>query len=105
MNVIAARFINALALVLDYVFFYYTWIVIIRVLTTWVNADPWNPIVQTLSKLTDPLLDPIRRQMSRIVGHRHLGVDFSPVVLIIMVYLFGNVLLVNILQYIALQFL
>ena len=103
MNIIAARFIDAVAQVLDTFFWVYTWVVIVRALISWVNPDPWNPIVQTLNRLTDPLLEPIRRKMFRMIGYGGLGIDLSPMILIVAVYLLGNVLLVSMLQYIAMQ--
>ena len=103
MNVIAARFIDAVAQVLDTLFWVYTWVVIVRALISWVNPDPWNPIVQTLNRLTDPLLEPIRRKMFRMMSYGGLGIDLSPMILIVAVYLLGNVLLVSMLHYIAMQ--
>ena len=35
-----------LATVLDYALWFYMWIIIARALISWVNPDPWNPIVQ-----------------------------------------------------------
>lgn len=34
----------------------YTWIVIISALLSWVRPDPYNPIVQILRNLTEPLI-------------------------------------------------
>lgn len=81
---IGGNFLSALASVLHMLLQTYIWVVIIRVLLSWVNADPWNPIVQTLNRLTDPLLDPIRRKMFRMTGGT--GIDLSPIVLIAVIY-------------------
>ncbi len=41
---------------------FYTFILLIRVLLTWIpNLDPYNPIVQVLRQITDPVLEPARR--------------------------------------------
>jgi YggT family protein len=56
----------------------YTWIIIARALISWVNPDPWNPIVQFLDRVTEPVLSPIRRRL----GWR-MGVDLSPLVAIV----------------------
>lgn len=66
------------ATVLDYALTFYTWIVIARALISWVNPDPWNPIVQFLDRVTEPVLSPIRRRL----GWR-MGVDLSPLVVIV----------------------
>lgn len=66
-----------LATVLDYLLTFYSWIIIARALISWVNPDPWNPIVQFLGRATEPVLEPIRRRLS--VG---LGIDLSPLIAI-----------------------
>lgn len=66
------------ATVLDYVLWLYMWIIIARALISWVNPDPWNPIVQFLDRATEPVLAPIRRWM----GWR-MGLDLSPIIAIL----------------------
>ena len=66
------------ATVLDYVLWLYMWIIIARALISWVNPDPWNPIVQFLDRATEPVLAPIRRWM----GWR-MGIDLSPIIAIL----------------------
>ena len=83
---VAGNFLTALASVLHMLLQAYIWVVIIRALISWVNPDPWNPIVQTLNRLTDPLLEPIRRKMFRMMGYGGMGIDISPLVLIAAVY-------------------
>ena len=83
---VAGNFLTALASVLHLLLQTYIWVVIIRALISWVNPDPWNPIVQTLNRLTDPLLEPIRRKMFRMMGYGGMGIDISPLVLIAAVY-------------------
>jgi YggT family protein len=59
------------------------WIIIIRALISWVNPDPYNPIVRFLYQITEPVLYPIRRRLP-FMG----GIDLSPiVVLLIIVFL------------------
>ena len=48
----------------------YEFIVVARALISWVNPDPWNPIVQFLQRATDPVLDPIRRMIE--IGRAHV---------------------------------
>ena len=69
------------ATVLDYVLTFYTWIVIARALISWVNSDPWNPIVQFLSRATEPVLAPIRRRLGW-----SMGIDLSPLVVIVAIW-------------------
>ncbi len=67
-----------IATVLDYVLWLYMWVIIARALISWVNPDPWNPIVQFLDRATEPVLSPIRRRL----GWR-MGIDVSPIVAIV----------------------
>ena len=83
---VAGNLFTALASVLHMLLQAYIWVVIIRALISWVNPDPWNPIVQMLNRLTDPLLEPIRRKMFRMMGYGGMGLDLSPLILIAAVY-------------------
>jgi YggT family protein len=68
-----------LATVVEYVLQIYSWIVIARVVISWVNADPYNPIVRTIYNVTEPVLYRIRRAIPVFAG----GIDFSPIVVFI----------------------
>lgn len=70
-----------LATVLDYALTIYTWVIIARTLISWVNPDPWNPIVQFLTRATEPVLAPIRRRLGW-----GMGVDLSPLVVIVAIW-------------------
>ncbi len=83
---VAGNFLTALASVLHMLLQAYIWVVIVRALISWVNPDPWNPIVQMLNRLTDPLLEPIRRRMFRMMGYGGMGIDISPLILIAGIY-------------------
>lgn len=83
---VAGNLFTALASVLHMLLQAYIWVVIIRALISWVNPDPRNPIVQMLNRLTDPLLEPIRRKMFRMMGYGGMGLDLSPLILIAAVY-------------------
>ena len=76
---IAGNLLNALATVLDIALTAYYWIIIIRAIVSWVNPDRWNPIVQFLYRVTDPVLRPIQRMLPT----RGWGIDFSPLVAIL----------------------
>jgi YggT family protein len=96
--VVLANLLNALAGVLSMVLWLYFWVVVARAVISWVNPDPYNPIVQALYKLTEPVLAPIRRRM----GGYGLGIDFSPLVVILIVY-FLQWFLIQTLRDIAMQ--
>lgn len=93
MFILSSLFI-ALVKVVDSVCYLYTMVIIARALVSWVNPDPFNPIVQFLHRATDPLLEPIRRFLPR------MPIDISPIILIIAVS-FLQTFLVRILLHLA----
>lgn len=94
---VAGNVLQAVAVILDYVLWLYMWVIIARALISWVNPDPWNPIVQFLQRVTEPVLYPIRRR----VGFA-MGVDLSPI-LALLVIIFLQVALVQSLKDLALR--
>ncbi|MBD3799067.1 YggT family protein [Sulfuricurvum sp.] len=74
----------------------YIWIVIIGALLTWVRPDPYNPIVQTIYRLTQPSYDLIRRLMPTVFN----GIDLAPIILIVALNVI-DVILVNIINALA----
>lgn len=76
------NFISALAAILDYILTILNWLIIIRALISWVNPDPFNPIVRILYKTTEPLLVPFRR----IIPMYTMGFDISPVFALIFIW-------------------
>jgi len=71
---------HAVAAILDTVLTIYMWIIIISSLLSWVNPDPYNPIVRFLYSVTDPVLRPIRRRLGL-----SMGIDISPMVVILLI--------------------
>jgi YggT family protein len=71
--------LDALASILYLVLNLYMWIIIARAVISWVNPDPYNPIVRVLYSITDPVLLAIRRRLPISFG----GIDFSPIVVIL----------------------
>lgn len=61
----------------------YIYIVIARAIISWVNPDPYNPIVRFLHNATDPVLYRIRR----ILPLNFSGIDFTPLVLLFGLFL------------------
>ena len=56
----------------------YTWILIAKVLMSWFNPNPYNPLVQFVLRLTEPVLAPIRRVLPSMGG-----LDLSPLVVFV----------------------
>jgi YggT family protein len=59
------------------------WVIIIRALLSWVNPDPYNPIVQFLTRVTEPVLRPIRKLLP---PWKMGGLDLSPLIVILAIY-------------------
>ena len=51
------------------------WIIIIRVILSWVNADSYNFLVQIIYRISDSLLAPFRT----LVPSYKIGLDLSPI--------------------------
>ena len=66
------------------------WIIIIRALLSWVNPDPYNPIVQILNSITEPVLYRVRQ----LIPMSGVGIDFSPIIVILAI-IFLQSFLVN----------
>ena len=75
---VISHLIKALAQVLDMALSLYMWAIIIRALLSWVNPDPYNPIVRFFYGITEPVLARIRRVLPPIGG-----IDLSPLVAIL----------------------
>jgi len=74
---ILGNLLFALARILDIAFTIFYWLILIRALLSWVNPDPYNPIVLFLYKTTEPILYPIRKYLP--VNFR-FGIDISPII-------------------------
>ncbi len=76
---VLSNFVIALAKVLDLALQVYLWLIIARAVLSWVNPDPYNPIVRFLYRATDPVTNWVRRRIPLTFG----GLDFSPMLLIL----------------------
>jgi YggT family protein len=76
---VLSNLIVALAKVIDIVLTIYMWIIVFRALISWVNPDPYNQIVVFLYRVTEPVLRPIRRRLPM----NNIGIDFSPIIVIL----------------------
>lgn len=76
---ILGNLLLSIARLLDIIITLLYWIIIIRALVSWVNPDPFNPIVQFLQKATDPILVPIRR----VFKMQFWAIDISPIIAVL----------------------
>lgn len=59
----------------------YSFCIIAAALISWVNPNPYNPIVRFLYKITEPALRPIRKLLPL-----RLPIDISPIILLLTIY-------------------
>jgi YggT family protein len=64
----------------------YLYIVLARVLLSWIVRDPGNPLVRILGALTDPIMAPLSRVLT------FSGIDLSPIVVIMGIKLLQRVI-------------
>lgn len=88
------NFMSAIAQLLDFLLTAYMWILIGRAVISWVNADPYNPVVRFLYDATEPALSRIRRWLPISFG----GIDFSPMILILAIMFLQSFLVATLKQ-------
>ena len=85
---LAGNLLMALASLIHLVLQAYFWIIIARAVLSWVNPDPFNPIVRFLYRVTEPVLRPIRHRLPTL----SIGLDLSPMVVILAIYFLDSFL-------------
>jgi YggT family protein len=91
---VLGNFIAAVARILDVLLTIYLWIIIIRAVLSWVNPDPYNPIVRIINQITEPVLSPLRR----LIPLRGMGIDFSPVIVLILIIFLQSFLVQSLIE-------
>ena len=59
----------------------YGYIIIARALISWINPNPYNPLIRIIYAITDPVLVPIRRLLPDMGG-----LDISPFVALVIIW-------------------
>ena len=91
---IIGNLLKAIAVVLNYVLHFYMWIIIARAVLSWVNPDPYNPIVRFIHNVTEPVLYRIRTKLPINFG----GIDFSPIIVILGIIFLQNFVVTSLLR-------
>jgi YggT family protein len=91
---ILGNFIAAVAHILDTVLTIYMWIIIIRAVLSWVNPDPYNPIVRFIHQVTEPVMYRVRRWIP--IGG--MGIDFSPIIILLVIVFLQSFLIRSLLE-------
>ena len=91
---IFTNFISAVAEVINIILTIYMYLIIARAILSWVSPDPYNPIVQMLYKVTEPVLNPIRR----LVPMWKAGLDLSPMIAILIIFFLKSFIVASLRQ-------
>ncbi|MGO9136246.1 MAG: YggT family protein [Syntrophales bacterium] len=91
---VLGNFIIAVAKIIHIVLNIYMWIIIARAIISWVNPDPYNQIVQFLYRVTEPVLAQVRRWLP----FGRMGVDISPIIVILVIYFLDEFLIKSMIE-------
>jgi YggT family protein len=86
--------IGALAYILDLALTIYMYVIIARALLSWVNPDPYNPIVRFLYTITEPVLYWVRRRVPVVFG----GLDLAPLLVLLAIIFLQRFLVVTLID-------
>ncbi len=91
----SGNFVIAAAEILNLLLELYTWVIIIAAIISWVNPDPYNPIVRFLHRVTAPVLNPVRR----VIGGRLGPIDISPLIVIFAIFFLQRFLVRSLIEF------
>jgi len=91
---VLGNFIIAVAKIIDIALTAYMWIIVIRAVLSWVNPDPYNPIVRFLIQITEPVMARVRRW----IPLRGMGIDFSPMIILLAIVFLQSFLVPSLMQ-------
>jgi YggT family protein len=72
---------------IDLVFWLLNLAILLRVLFSWINPDPYNALVRLVYQVTEPILAPLRRYIPPIAG-----LDITPMVAIVFLELLHRII-------------
>jgi YggT family protein len=91
---VLGNFIAAVADIINIALTIYMWIIVIRAVLSWINPDPYNPIVRLLYQVTEPLMASVRRW----IPLRGMGIDFSPMIILLAIFFLQRFLVPSLMQ-------
>ena len=95
---IIGELFNSLAFLVNAICQVFYWLLVARIIISWFPVEPYHPIVQFLTQVTDPLLAPLRRVPLRIGM-----LDLTPLLAFVILF-FVNRVAVRILLILAYKF-
>jgi YggT family protein len=93
---VVSNMIISVAKIADVLLSLYLWVVIIRALLSWVNPDPYNPIVRFLYQITEPAFALVRRWLPwTAMG----GIDFAPMIIMLGIFFIQSFVVQTLIQF------
>jgi len=77
---VLAQLCSSLAMLFSLVFKIIYILLVVRIILSWFRPDPYNELVSTLYRVTDPILAPLRRMPLQFGG-----IDFSPILAFLLI--------------------
>ena len=77
-----------MASLIELILLMFTLLILARVLMSWVQVDPYHPVAQFIFQATEPILKPVREVLPPAAGF-----DFSPIVVLIIAQVVGNIII------------
>ena len=94
---VMGNFLSMVALILDFVFQALMLILLVNAVLSWFQPKPSHPIVDLLDRVSDFVCEPVRRLFPTAMG----GIDFAPLVVMLVLQFIGRGFVVQTLQDIA----
>ena len=94
MDILLLKFVIDAIDIAKYILNIYMWVIIIKALLSWVNPDPYNPIVRFINDITEPVLNKVRLILP--IGSS-FAFDFSPIIIILIII--ASIQLLNFIEY------
>ena len=92
---VVANIVVGIAKILDAILNLYFWVIIAAAVLSWVNPDPYNPVVRVVRNLTEPVFYRVRKWLTfTYVG----GLDLSPLVGLLGIQIINSVLVQSLYQ-------
>ncbi|AAS95850.1 YggT family protein [Nitratidesulfovibrio vulgaris] len=92
---VVANIVVGIAKILDAILNLYFWVIIAAAVLSWVNPDPYNPVVRVVRNLTEPVFYRVRKWLPfTYVG----GLDLSPLVVLLGIQIINSVLVQSLYQ-------
>lgn len=93
--ILLANILMAVATIIGLVLQFFIFLILARVILSWVNADPYNPLVRLITSACDPIFYRLRRFLPLTIG----GIDFTPFIVLIIIVFLQQALVVSLQEY------